>query len=366
MDNPFVSRNRRIRSMTLQETLNRIKGMDSASYQGCLVRWNAVAKPLYSLGLLETFTARMAGTQGTDTPHLTHPRVLVFCADNGVVAEGVTQSDSSVTTAVAESLAAGCSNVNIMARCAGADVETYDVGMVTDGKHPAIHKEKLCHGTKNLAVGPAMTEEEAVFAIEVGIRAVEQAKADGCDILVAGEMGIGNTTSSTAIMCVLLGLDSAAVTGRGSGLDDAGLLRKQNAIRRGIEVNRPDPANALDVLRKVGGFDIAAMCGVYLGGAALGIPVVLDGLISGAAALIAHRFAPLSADAMLPSHQSHEPGGSLALDALGFRAPICADLALGEGTGGVALLPLLQMALAVLNGEHSFGSLGMDAYTPQS
>ena len=352
--------------MTLQETLAKITGMDAAAHAECLRRWDAVAKPLHSLGLLETLTARMAGIQGTAVPHLTKPRVLVFCADNGVVAEGVTQSGSSVTTAVAEALAGGNSNVNIMARCAGADVETYDVGMVTDGKHPAIHKCKLANGTKNLAVGPAMTEAEAIYALEVGIHAAEKAKAEGCDLLVAGEMGIGNTTSSTAVMCVLLDLDPAAVTGRGSGLDDAGLLRKQNAIRRGIEVNAPNSADALDVLRKVGGFDIAAMCGVYLGAAALGIPVVLDGLISGAAALLAHRFAPLSADAMLPSHQSHEPGGSLALEALCLRAPIVADMALGEGTGGVALLPLLQMALAVLNGEHSFDSIGVEAYTPQN
>jgi len=352
--------------MTLQETLDLIKGTDEAARQECLRRWDAVAKPLHSLGLLETLVARMAGTQGTGTPHLTKPRVLVFCADNGVVAEGVTQSDSSVTTAVAESLAAGCSNVNIMARCAGAEVETYDVGMVTDGVHPGIHKVKLCRGTKNFAVGPAMTEAEAVFAIEAGIAAVEKAKAEGCDILVAGEMGIGNTSSSTAVLCALLGLEPAEVTGRGSGLDDAGLIRKQNAIRRGLSVNRPDSEQALDVLQKVGGFDIAAMCGVYLAGAALGIPVVLDGLISGAAALLAYRFNPAAVDAMLPSHQSKEPGASLALEHMGLRAPICAELALGEGTGGVALLPLLNMALAVLNGEHSFASIGMEAYTPQN
>ena len=352
--------------MTLQETLDSIKGADAAAQAECLRRWDAVAKPLHSLGLLETLTARMAGIQGTSEPHLTKPRVLVFCADNGVIAEGVSQSDSSVTVAVAESLAAGCSNVNLMARCAGAEVETYDVGMAVDGKHPAIHREKLSYGTKNLAAGPAMTEEEAVFALEAGIRAVETAKAEGCDILVAGEMGIGNTTSSTAVLCALLDLEPEAVTGRGSGLDDAGLLRKQTAIRRGITMNRPDPCDALDVLRKVGGFDIAAMCGVYLGGAALGVPVVLDGLISCAAALLAQRFAPRAADAMLPSHLSKESGAALALDALGLRAPICADLALGEGTGGVALLPLLRMALTVLNGGHSFDSIGVEAYTPQN
>ena len=178
-------------------------------------------------------------------------------------------------------------------------------------------------------------------------------------------MGIGNTTSSTAVLCALFGLEPEAVTGRGSGLDDAGLRRKVAAIRACLDVNRPDPKDGLDVLCKCGGFDIAAICGVYLAGAALGVPVVLDGLISGAAAALAARICPAAADALLPSHMSHEPGGHLALDALGLRAPITADMALGEGTGGVALLPLIDMALAVLNGEHSFESIGMDAYTEQ-
>ena len=352
--------------MTLQETLARIKGLDTAAQAECLRRWDSIAKPLHSLGLFEPLTARMAGIQASSVPTLCKPRVLVFCADNGVISEGVSQSDSSVTAAVAESLALGCSNVNIMARCAGADVVTYDVGMAAEPCHPAIHRLKLRNGTANLAIGPAMTAEEAIFAIEAGIHAVEDAKADGCDILVAGEMGIGNTTTSTAILCTLLNLAPEAITGRGSGLDNAGLLRKQDAIRRGLQINRPDPTDALDVLCKVGGFDIAAMCGVYLGGAALGIPVVLDGLISGAAALLAQRFAPLSVDAMLPSHMSKEPGGSLALDALGLRAPICADMALGEGTGGVALLPLLRMALSILDSSHNFDSIGVEAYTPQN
>ena len=352
--------------MTLTECLSRIPGADEAARDECLRRWDAVAKPLHSLGLLETLTARMAGVQRTPVPHARRKRVLVFCADNGVVAEGVTQSDSSVTAAVAGALASGSSNVNLMARAAGAEVETYDVGMLTDVEHPALRRVKCAYGTENLARGPAMTREQAVFALEAGIRAAEQAAADGCDILVAGEMGIGNTTSSTAVLSVLLGVDPEEITGRGSGLDDAGLRRKVAAIRSCIAVNRPDPDDALDVLSKCGGYDIAAICGVYLAGAALGVPVVLDGLISNAAALLAARFDARAADALLPSHMSREPGGHAALDALGLRAPIVADMALGEGTGGVALLPLLDMALAVLNGEHSFASIGMEQYTEQS
>ena len=351
--------------MTFSECLSRITGADAAMYAACLRRWDAVAKPLHSLGLLETLTARMAAVQRDVAPHANKKRVLVFCADNGVVAEGVTQSDSSVTAAVALALAGGDSNVNIMARCAGADVIAWDAGMVTDPAHPALRCRKCARGTANLAAGPAMSREQAVFGLETGIRAAEEAAAAGCDILVAGEMGIGNTTSSTAVLCALLGLDPAEVTGRGSGLDDAGLRRKADAIRRCLSVNRPDPADGLDVLAKCGGYDIAAMCGVYLAGAALGVPVVLDGLISCAAALLAARICPAAADALLPSHMSREPGARLALEALGLQAPITAGLALGEGTGGVALLPLLDMALAVLNGTHSFESIGVEAYVEQ-
>ncbi len=351
--------------MTLTECLSRIPGPDEAAREECLRRWDAVAKPLHSLGLLETITAAMAATQRTAVPHARKKRVLVFCADNGVVAEGVTQSDSSVTAAVALALAGGSSNVNIMARVAGADVVTYDVGMVSDPVHPNLRVAKTAHGTANLAKGPAMTRAQAVYALETGILAAEEAAADGCDLLVAGEMGIGNTTSSAAVLSVLLGVDPEEIAGRGSGLDDAGLRRKVAAIRSCIEVNRPDPDDGLDVLNKCGGFDIAAICGVYLAGAALGVPVVLDGLISNAAAMLVHCICPGAASALLPSHMSHEPGGHAALDALGLRAPIVADMALGEGTGGVALLPLLDMALAVLNGEHSFASIGMEAYTEQ-
>ena len=350
--------------MTFSECLSRIAGPDEAARAECLRRWDAVAKPLHSLGLLETLTAAMAATQRTPFPHARRKRVLVFCADNGVVAEGVTQSDSSVTAAVARALADGASNVNIMARAAGADVVPYDVGMAVDVDHPRLRRVKCACGTANLAHGPAMTREQAVFGLEAGIHAAEDA-ADGCDILVAGEMGIGNTTSSTAVLSALLGLAPEEITGRGSGLDDAGLRRKVAAIRSCLAVNRPDAGDGLDVLAKCGGYDIAAICGVYLAGAALGVPVVLDGLISGAAALLAANICPAAVYALLPSHMSHEPGGHVALDALGLRAPIVADLALGEGTGGVALLPLLDMALAVLNGTHSFESLGMEAYTEQ-
>ena len=352
--------------MTFEETLAAIRPADGEILAACQARWDAVAKPLRSLGLLEAQTARIGAVQRTDAPHVKKPRVLVFCADNGVVAEGVSQSDASVTAAVARALAAGSSNVNLMAAHAGAEVRVWDVGMRDDVTCPGLRVAKTANGTANLSRGPAMTCAQAVSALEAGIHAAEEAVREGCDLLIAGEMGIGNTTSSTAVLCALLGAEPERFTGRGSGLSDAGLQRKVAAVRRCLELNCPDPGDPMDVLCKCGGFDIAAMCGVYLSAAANHVPAVLDGLISGAAALLAVRFAPDAAGALLASHVSGEPAGESVLQALGLEAPIHAHMALGEGTGAVALLPLLQLALAVYYGDHSFDAIGVEQYTPQS
>ncbi len=347
--------------MNYQETLNRIEAADKEVLKQCQINWNNVAKPLYSLGELEVLTAKIGASQGTDHPDVSRRRAIVFCADNGVVEEGVSQSDHSVTTAVAKALIAGSSNINIFSKVVGADVDVYDVGMVDDVS--GMQQVKAVHGTANFTKMPAMTKEETIFAIEAGIAAAEKAKEDGCKILVIGEMGIGNTTTSTAILSVMLNLEVEKICGRGSGLSDEGLIKKIAAIKKGIELNKPDPSNAFDVLMKVGGADIAAMCGVVLGGAALKIPVILDGLISGAAALIAYGINPRTLDYMIPSHTSHEPGGSLVLDHLKLTAPIQAGMALGEGTGGVMLFPMLDMALALYEGDHSFDDIGIEAYT---
>ncbi len=348
--------------MNYQETLNKIEAADPKIYKACIRNWNNVAKPLNSLGVLETLTAKIGAAAGTEHPDISKRRALVFCADNGVVSEGVSQSDHTVTTAVAKALVAGTSNINIFSKVAHADTDIYDVGMIDDIS--GIHVCKTIQGTRNLAKEPAMTKEEAIFAIEAGIQAAEKAKADGCGILVIGEMGIGNTTTSTAILSVMLDVDPEGICGRGSGLSDEGLKKKIEAIRSGIRINQPDKADALDILAKVGGADIAAMCGVILAGAALHIPVILDGLISCVAGMVAYGIDSRTIDYMIPSHTSHEPGGSRALAFLGLRAPIDAGMALGEGTGGVMLLPMLDMALALYGGNHSFDDIGIDAYTP--
>ena len=332
-------------------------------FEGCVTNWNTVAKPLHSLGLLEGFIAKIAAAQEIARPYIAGRSVLVFCADNGVVEEGVSQSDHKVTTAVAASLAAGSSNANLMAREANAHVEVYDVGMIDDV--PGVHRCKVCHGTRNFTKEPAMTREETERAVAAGRKAAEKAKLDGNGIVVIGEMGIGNTTTAAAVLSVLTRTEPEAVCGRGSGLSDAGLKRKIDAVRKGININQPDPTDPVDVLSKVGGADIAAMCGVLLAAPGLHLPVVLDGLISCVAALAAARIDNRTVEYMIPSHMGKEPGCRLALEALGLKAPIQGELALGEGTGGILLLPMLDMALAVYNSSHSFDSIGIEPYREQ-
>ncbi len=340
-----------------------IRGVDEAAAQGARAHWDGIAKPLNGLGHLEDAVVSIAALTGEPKVDIGKRAVVVFCADNGVVAEGVTQTDASVTATMAGQIRDHRSSVCLMAKGAGADVFAVDMGMLNhvdgvDGCH-------IADGTGNLAVEPAMTAEQAGKAIAYGMDLVKHYANQGYRILVTGEMGIGNTTTSSAVASVLLNMPVEQVTGRGAGLSDAGLVRKQEAIRRGIAVNRPDPEDALDVLAKVGGFDIAGMVGLFLGGALYRVPILIDGLISSVAALIAARLCPNSRAAMLASHTSAEPAAQAILDELGQTAILHAGMKLGEGTGAVCMLPLLDMALAVYHGSAAFADTGIDQYTPQ-
>lgn len=312
-------------------------------------KWNTCAKPLGSLGLLEEQVVALCAVKGTLTPDISTRTAVIFCADNGVVAEGVTQTGSEVTRLVFDQLGQGRSSVNRMASVAGAKVLPVDIGMVPKG-------------TANIAKGPAMTGDELYCALFEGIALAERLTKEQNGLLVAGEMGIGNTTTSSAVAAVLLGKDPEAVTGKGAGLSEEGLARKVEVIRRAIEVNQPDPAEPLEVLRTLGGLDLAGMCGLYLGGARYGTPVIMDGFPSAVAALCAVRICPAAASAIFPSHVSAEPAGQMVLEAMGKQAPITAGMRLGEGTGGVALLPLLDMALAVFEEAYTFEEGGIEPY----
>lgn len=330
----------------------------------CRERWNSIAKPLYSLGRLEEAVCRLAAIQGTPDVCIDKRACLVVCADNGVVAEGVTQADAAVTALQAASIARGQASVNAMARAAQCDVVAVDVGMNTDVEEPRLLRRKAACGTGNIARGPAMTREQLEASLKTGMDLAGEMKAAGYQIICIGEMGIGNTTTTAAMASVLLGLTPRQVTSRGAGLSDAGLARKLSAVEAAIRVNQPDPKDPREVLRCLGGFDIAAMVGICLGAQKHRIPVVIDGVIAAVSALTAVRLSPGCRDYLLASHLSREPAAGLALDALGLSPLIHADMALGEGTGAVALLPLLDLALAVYHQNSTFDMLQMDAYQP--
>ncbi len=331
--------------------------------EACRRRWDAVAKPLHSLGILEDMVAKIAGIQDTDRVDLSSRCCLTFCADNGVVQEGVTQTDSAVTASVARSIARGTGNICQMAKVARCDVIAVDVGMLQEVDDPRVVDRRVAPGTHNIALGPAMTREQCLQAIAAGEDMVREMAMKGRKLIATGEMGIGNTTTSSAVACALTGANVARMTGRGAGLSDAGLRRKRAAVTRALSVNRPDPNDAVDVLMKVGGFDIAAMAGAFLGGAKYGVALLVDGFISSVAALCAQRMLPEAKDFMLATHVSREPAGAFLLKTLNLTPVITAGMALGEGTGAVAAMPLLDMALAVYYGA-TFDDISVQAYQP--
>ena len=348
----------------LKTLLSGITPPDEAARAAAHAHWAGLAKPLGGLGALETLLEDAAALTGSAALDVSRRAVLVLCSDNGVVAQGVSQTDQSVTRAVAENLVARRTSVCQMARTAHCDVVPVDMGMAGDPV-PGVADCRIAAGTADFTQGPAMTRAQAVEAVGWGIRLVQEQKAAGVQLLATGEMGIGNTTTSSAVAAVLLGQPVEQMTGRGAGLSDEGLARKVDAICRGILRNEPDPTDPLDVLAKLGGFDLAGLCGVFLGGALEGVPVVMDGFISGVAALCAVRLCPAAAKAVFASHCSSEPAARLVLDALGKAPLLTAGLHLGEGTGAVASLPLWDMALAVYGHCYSFAEGGITPYTPQ-
>ncbi len=352
--------------MQLSQVLTAITPVRAADRERALAKWNAVAKPLGSLGLLEDAVTQICAATGTLEPRISKRAVAVFCADNGVVAQGVTQIGSEVTAIVAGNVCTGATSVCKMARVAGADVFPIDMGMNTTVDDPRMWNRRIAAGTKDMSQGPAMTREEAVRALEAGVSVAEELAARGYGLLATGEMGIGNTTTSSAVASVLLNRPVSEMTGPGAGLSRAGVLHKIEVIEQAIARNRPDPADPVDVIAKVGGFDIAGMAGLCLGAALSGVPCVLDGFISTLSALCAVRLCPAAADYLIASHVSAEPAGRLLLDALGKKPILTAGMRLGEGTGAVAVMPLLDMALAVFNEMATFEDIHVEAYQPLS
>ncbi len=346
--------------MSLDQLLSQIAPVDGSAAGDCIARFDRVAKPVGSLGKLEELLSRIAAITGSAEIDIRKKSILVFCADNGVVRQGVAQSGHEVTAAIAGMLQGNRASISRMAKATHATVLAVDVGMVDTVA--GLRARKLMRGTNDITQGPAMSREIAEEAIRIGMETVAEQKAEGCRLLATGEAGIGNTTASSALCSVLLARPVPALTGRGAGLDDAGLQRKIAAIERAIAVNRPDPSDPLDVLHKLGGLDIAALTGVFLGGALQRIPVVMDGFISAAAALLAARLCPAAKDYILPSHESSEPGARFLLEELGFSPILHGEMRLGEGTGAALLFPLLDMAAAVYRDAATFSDIQVEAY----
>lgn len=344
----------------LEETLQAIVPGDAAAATICKKRWDSIAKPLHSLGWMEDGIARIAGAQHSAEVRTRRKILIPMCADNGIVAEGVTQTGQEVTAIVAENFLDEKSCAAIMCRMSGAKIRPIDIGMAVDT--PRVEKRKIAYGTKNFAKEPAMTREEARRAIETGITLVSELKEEGYDLIATGEMGIGNTTTSSAVAASLIGVDAQEMTGRGAGLSSEGLLKKIRVIQEAIDRWDLTRQDALTVLSCVGGFDIAGIVGLYLGGARYHVPVLLDGFISSVAALLAIRMCPQAKDYMLATHVSKEPASRRILAELGLSPALDAGLCLGEGSGAAAAFPLIEMASEIYHKMSTFEQISVEAY----
>ena len=332
---------------------------DKEKALACKKRWDSLSKPLGGMGALEDAIVKIAGISRTDKVSLDKKLLVVMCADNGVVKENVSQSGPEVTKAVCDNFSKGLTSACIMCRYASADVWPVDIGVLED---TAIENKKIARGTEDIAKGPAMSRQQAEDAILIGIEKAALAKKEGYNIIAAGEMGIANTATAAAAASVLLDKDPAEMAGRGAGLDDKRLENKIRVIKKAIRVNRPDKNDPVDVLCKVGGFDLCGMCGLFIGGAIYRIPVVIDGLISSVAALCAVRMDENIRDFILPSHLSKEPAAGAVLSSIGLEPMLDLEMHLGEGTGAVSLFPLLDMALEVYYKMPSFDETGIERY----
>ena len=345
---------------TLQANLSRITGLDAGAMEKARARQSELAKPPGSLGLLEELSVQLAGITGQVKNELSKTRIYVLAADNGVVEEGVSSAPQTVTLAQSINLTRGLTGASCLAKHFGDELVVVDMGIKLPYHCPEIVNRSLGKGTKNLYREPAMTREQAVSGILTGMELAAQAKLGGVSILGVGEMGIGNTTTSSAVLAVLLGTDVEAVTGRGGGITEESFRKKKAVIRTAIEVNRPDRDDVVGVLSKVGGFDLAAMCGAFLGAAAARRPAVIDGLISAAAALCAVRLCPNVRGYLVPSHASFEIGYRLAMEAMDLRPLFDLGMRLGEGSGCPLAFQVLDAACAVINDMATFDEAGIN------
>lgn len=337
-----------------------IPAINKDAAQAAQDRQNQLTKPTGALGILEDLSIRLAGMTGKVRPRFHKKGVVCMAADHGVALEGVSAYPVEVTGQMVMNILEGGAAVSVLARQAGAEVVMVDVGVTVDlPEHPALVNRKVARGSASMLKGPAMTREQAEKAIQVGIDIVNEKIDQGWDLVATGDMGIGNTTPSAAITAVITGLPVEQVTGRGTGVTDEGLKHKIEVIQAAIKLNNPNPADAMDVLCKVGGYEIAGLAGVILGAAARRVPVVVDGFISGAAALIAAGISPDAANYIIASHQSVEIGHRAVWTKLGLRPLVNLEMRLGEGTGAVICFHIVEAATRILDEMATFGEAGV-------
>lgn len=347
----------------LFKLINSLNETDKNIYTLTKKRWDSLAKPLNGLGIFEEQLCSIASIQKSTSIRLDKRAVLIMCADNGVVEEGVSQTGQEVTAIVSGNFSkADSASINIIAQEAEADVIAVDIGIAADMENKGMIQRKIAFGTKNFIKEDAMSEEELIKALYTGIDMVRLCSDMGYDIIAAGEMGIGNTTTSSAVCAAISGLEVSEVTGAGAGLPSEGIKNKIKTIEKGIRLRKPNHADSLDVIKKLGGFDIAGLCGMCIGAALYSMPLVLDGIITLTAAYAAVLLNPVIADYLIASHISKEPASISILKKLGKKGGIAAELGLGEGTGAAMYFLLLNAALAVYNKLPDFERIGVKAY----
>jgi nicotinate-nucleotide--dimethylbenzimidazole phosphoribosyltransferase len=345
---------------SLNQTIDSIKPLDKTSMVEARARQDKLTKPAGSLGRLEELSIQIAGVQGKARPVIKNKAMITMAGDHGVVDEKIGNWPREVTAQMVENFLRGGAGINVLARQVGARIVFVDMGVASDLKpSPQLIVKKIGYGTKNMCLGPAMTREQAVKAVEAGIEIVNGEADKGLDIVGTGDMGIGNTTASSAIFAAITVRPVEEVTGRGTGLNDEQLTHKISVIKRALAVNKPDPSRPLDVLAGVGGFEIGGLAGVMLGAAARRIPVVIDGFISGAAALIAVALAPQLKDYIIAAHCSAEAGHTAMLEYMGLRPLLNLDMRLGEGTGAALGIFIAEAAVRTLNEMATFAEAGV-------
>ena len=343
--------------MLLEQTLQKIRPLDRSVEVEAQRSLDQLTKPQGSLGKLEEIARRIASIQQNVPPRLGPKLIFVFAADHGIAEEGVSAYPSEVTAQMTYNFLKGGAAINVLARHFGVDVKVVDIGVDHEfSPLPGLLSLKVRRGTANFARGAAMTRDEALRSVETGIGLADQAAKSGCFLLGAGDMGIGNTSSAAALFCALTGASVREVTGKGTGIDDATWERKVNAIERGLSVNQPDSKDPLDVLQKVGGLEIGAITGLILGAAAHRTPLILDGYICTAAALLAYRFNPTVRDILIASHLSAEGGHRLMLEELGLSPLLDLGMRLGEGTGACTAMGLVEAAVKIVREMATFDS----------